>query len=118
MRGFFVLVLISFLFVPVFLNSKVAIADDRGGAVIAPFQQEDLKKYRDTAQNSEDAWKHKILFIMGVILLVLIFATAGFGMTMALRGKDFFVQHMLCAGATVFLAVAHAVTSIVWFYPF
>jgi hypothetical protein len=66
----------------------------------------------------KDNSKHKILFIMGVILLVLIFLTAGFGMAMALHGKDVFIPHMIFAGATVFLAVAHAVTSIVWFFPY
>lgn len=66
----------------------------------------------------KDSGKHKILFIMGVILLLLIFLTAGFGMAMALHGKDVFVPHMIFAGATVFLALAHAVTSVVWFFPY
>ena len=66
----------------------------------------------------KDSGKHQILFIMGVILLLLIFLTAGFGMAMALHGKDVFVPHMIFAGGTVFLADAHAVTSIVWFFPY
>ena len=62
--------------------------------------------------------RHTILFFMGITLLVLILTTASLGLAMALRGKQVFVAHMVCAGLTVFLAVAHAVTSIVWFYPF
>ncbi len=66
----------------------------------------------------ETRQKHQILFFMGITLLVLIFATAGFGIAMAVFGKQVFVPHMICAGGTVFLAMAHAVTAIVWFFPF
>lgn len=65
-----------------------------------------------------DKEKHQILFLMGATLLVLIGLTAYFGLSMAIGGKDVFVPHMICAGLTVTLAVAHAVTSIVWFFPF
>lgn len=65
-----------------------------------------------------DKEKHQVLFVMGVTLLVLIGLTAYFGLSMGIGGKDVFVQHMVCAGLTVTLAVAHAVTSIVWFFPF
>ncbi len=66
----------------------------------------------------EDKQKHQILFIMGILLLVLILATATLGIRMALFGKQLYISHMVCAGATVFLSLAHAVTAIVWFYPF
>ena len=65
-----------------------------------------------------DKDKHKVLFVMGAALLVMIGLTAYFGLSMAFGGKDVFVGHMICAGLTVTLAVAHAVTSIVWFFPF
>jgi hypothetical protein len=65
-----------------------------------------------------DHRRHQILFIMGACLLIGILATAGFGIAMAIFGKEVFVAHMVSAGITVFLAVAHAVTSIVWFFPF
>ena len=66
----------------------------------------------------ETKQKHQILFFMGITLLVLILSTAGFGIAMAVFGKQVFVPHMICAGGTVFLAMAHAVTAIVWFFPF
>ena len=92
---------------------------EQSGAVIAPFHQEELKKLRGEHVDGEsEKWKHEILFVMGVALLVLIFLTAGLGLAMVIKGKEVFVHHMLSAGATVFLAVAHAVTSIVWFSPF
>ncbi len=66
----------------------------------------------------ETKQKHQILFFMGISLLLLILATAGFGIAMAVFGKQVFVPHMICAGASVFLSMAHAVTAIVWFFPF
>jgi len=62
--------------------------------------------------------KHKILFIMGVALLIGILTTAGLGLAMVLGDKPVFMWHMAVAGITVTLAIAHAVTSIVWFFPF
>ncbi len=62
--------------------------------------------------------KHKILFIMGVCLLLGIFTTAGLGLAMVLGDKPLFMWHMAIAGITVTLAIAHAVTSIIWFFPF
>lgn len=66
----------------------------------------------------ETKQKHQILFFMGVTLLLSIFATAGFGIAMAMYGKQVFVPHMIFAGITVFLSLAHAVTAVVWFFPF
>jgi len=62
--------------------------------------------------------QHKILFYMGVVLLIFVLLTAGFGISMAMLGKEVFVPHMICAGVTVFLSVAHAVVAVVWFFPF
>lgn len=62
--------------------------------------------------------KHQILFFMGILLLIAIFATAILGISMAVYGKQVFVLHMVCAGFSVFLATAHAITAVVWFYPF
>jgi len=62
--------------------------------------------------------KHKILFIMGVCLLLGILTTAGLGLAMVLGEKPLFMWHMAVAGVTVTLAIAHAVTSIIWFFPF
>lgn len=66
----------------------------------------------------ETKQKHQILFFMGISLLIFILATAGFGIAMGVFGKQVFVPHMVCAGISVFLSIAHAVTAIVWFFPF
>ena len=65
-----------------------------------------------------DKRKHQVLFIMGIFLLIFIFTTAILGLRMVLFGKEVFVAHMIFAGGSVFLATAHAVTAIVWFFPF
>ena len=70
------------------------------------------------ASYDEQKNQHKILFYMGVVLLIFVFLTAGFGVAMGMLGKEVFVQHMICAGVTVFLAIAHSVVAIVWFFPF
>ncbi|MDX8398199.1 MAG: hypothetical protein R8K49_07775 [Mariprofundaceae bacterium] len=61
--------------------------------------------------------KHQILFLMGSCLLILILVAASFGIAMGVFGKDVFVWHMLSAGLATTLAIAHAVTAFVWFYP-
>ncbi len=62
--------------------------------------------------------KHQILFLMGAGLLTGLLTTAGLGLAMVLGGKQVFVWHMLSAGITLTLAIAHAVTAIIWFFPF
>jgi len=65
-----------------------------------------------------DKRRHEVLFLMGISLLILILTTGGLGLAMGVFGKDLFVPHMLFAGLSVTLAIAHAITAIVWFYPF
>jgi hypothetical protein len=65
-----------------------------------------------------DKKKHLILFSMGVALIVGVLLTASLGIAMVILNKPVFVAHMVSAGFTVFLALAHAVAAIVWFSPF
>ena len=62
--------------------------------------------------------KRLIMFYMGVPLLIFILLTAALGIAMGMYGKPVYVPHMICAGLSVTLAIAHAVVGIVWFYPF
>ncbi|MDX1251423.1 MAG: hypothetical protein IDH49_04065 [Gammaproteobacteria bacterium] len=79
-----------------------------------------VKKERAISEHVLIAEKERrqILFIMGAVLLVSILLTAGLGISMVVYGKQVFVPHMIFAGISVFLAVAHAVTAMVWFFPF
>lgn len=65
-----------------------------------------------------DTRKHIILFAMGIALLVFLLLTAILGIAMGVYGKQVFVPHMLLAGFSVTLAIAHSVVAIVWFNPF
>lgn len=62
--------------------------------------------------------KQKILFFMGIFLLIGLLTTAGLGIAMGVYGKPVFVAHMLFAGLSVTLAVIHAIVAMVWFFPF
>jgi hypothetical protein len=66
----------------------------------------------------EDKTKRLIMFLMGVPLLLLLIATVSLGVAMGVYGKQVFIAHMVCAGLSMTLALAHAVVGIVWFYPF
>ncbi|MBI3901486.1 MAG: hypothetical protein HY306_00850 [Nitrosomonadales bacterium] len=65
-----------------------------------------------------DKEKRKIMFLLGVPLLLLILVTGALGIAMALYGKQVFVMHTVFAGLTVTLALAHTVVALVWFNPF
>ena len=87
-----------------------------GAAVMEAFNQQTLVEAEAFELTEEE--KHKVLFYMGAVLLVLLCATAYLGISMGVWGKDVFVAHMVCAGLTVTLGIAHAVAAVVWFFPF
>ncbi|RMH50341.1 MAG: hypothetical protein D6682_06925 [Zetaproteobacteria bacterium] len=76
-------------------------------------QEEESPQRRITLQS-----KREVLFWMGAGLLVGLLATAALGLGMALFGREWFVAHMISAGLTVTLGIAHAVTAVVWFWPY
>ena len=65
-----------------------------------------------------DKTKRVVMFLLGVPLLILLLVTAFLGIAMGVYGKQVFVPHMVSAGLTLTLAVAHAIVGLVWFYPF
>lgn len=80
-----------------------------------PAEQPEEASLEDSAQEHT---KRVVMFAMGIPLLILLFATGGLGIAMGIYGKQVFVAHMICAGLTMTLALAHAVVGLVWFYPF
>jgi hypothetical protein len=64
-----------------------------------------------------DKRKQQIMFLMGITLLVFIGATVALGVAMAVFAKPVFVAHMIFAGFSLTLAIAHAIVAIVWFFP-
>lgn len=70
------------------------------------------------AKSISDKDKQKVMFLLGVLLLTLVLITGGLGIAMGVYGKPYFVAHMVCAGLSITLAIAHAIVGLVWFYPF
>lgn len=66
----------------------------------------------------EDQKKRLIMFLLGAPLLILLLITGGLGVAMGVYGKQVFVAHMIFAGLSMTLAIAHAIVGIVWFFPF
>lgn len=95
-------------------------AADQGGhsdtQVMQAFAQQ--QEEEGEAVKITDQEKRLILFIMGFALLVLLLTTAMLGVAMAVYGKQVFVAHMIFAGFSVTLAIAHSIVAIVWFFPF
>ena len=89
---------------------------DSTSEVLSAFNK-DQDKASDIVSIS-DKRKHLIMFSMGAPLLILILLTAALGIAMGMYGKPVYVPHMICAGLSVTLAIAHAIVGIVWFYPF
>lgn len=87
-----------------------------GSQVMQGFvEQEDAQRKASEISTKE---RHQILFIMGAALLILILTTGGLGIAMAVSGKPLFVPHMIFAGLSITLALAHSVAAVVWFFPF
>lgn len=84
--------------------------------VLRGFTEVEIEKSDIVAISDEQ--KHQIMFAMGFVLLITIITTALLGISMVAFGKQVFLAHMIFAGISVFLAIVHAVTAIVWFFPF
>ena len=87
---------------------------DSSAQVLQAFEQQ-APAPRDDAT---DRMRRKVMFAIGVPLLILILITGSLGIAVGVFGKQLYLLHMLCAGLTVTLAVVHAIIGIVWFFPF
>ena len=118
--GFIILVFLLFgavLLQPVFADQKELEDQAQSNTqVIDKFVSQEPEK--SSIVTIEEKEKHAIMFYMGVPLLLLLIITGVLGVAMGVYGKQVFVAHMVCAGLSVTLAVAHAVVGVVWFYPF
>lgn len=112
----FVLALVLLIFA-----APVARADDSPQKGDSVQMMEAFSRAATQAEDSnvlKDHQKHVIMFLMGVPLLILILITGALGIAMVVYGKQVFTLHMIFAGLTVTLALAHLVTGLVWFFPF
>ena len=66
----------------------------------------------------DDQRKRQVMFAMGVPLLLFIIITVALGIAMGVFGKDVYIPHMIFAGLSLTLALAHSIVGLVWFWPF
>ena len=112
---------LALLVLPMIWGASAAQAADNPAKGESIQMMEAFDKQTPRAEDSnvlQDHKKHVIMFVLGVPLLILILITAGLGIAMVVYGKQVYMFHMIFAGLSVTLAVAHLVTGLVWFYPF
>jgi len=88
---------------------------DTPAQVIEAFNKSDNDK--PINRGISDHRKQQIMFGMGIALLIFIFTTVTLGIAMVVFAKPVFVAHMIFAGFSLTLAIAHAIVAIVWFFP-
>ncbi len=91
--------------------------ETNGTEVLEAFDTAQVKRVKEAGAVS-DHEKQVIMFALGVPLVVLLLITGGLGIATGLYGKQLFIPHMVFAGLTVTLALAHVIVGLVWFYPF
>lgn len=110
------LALFAFLAVP-----AARAADDgnaaNGVSVLEAFSRQQEQR-ANQASELTDHGKRVIMFALAVPLFLLLLITAGLGIATGVYGKRLFIPHMVCAGLTMTLAIAHVIAGVVWFYPF
>jgi hypothetical protein len=99
-------------------SSQAAAADSSNGAALLEAFDRQQNQRVNGASALTDQKKHFIMFSLSVPLFVLLLITGGFGIATGVYGKKLYIPHMIFAGLTVTLALAHAIAGIVWFFPF
>lgn len=89
-------------------------ASDNSAQILQAFS----RQHRESVRAIPVKEKQQIMFLMGVVLFTLVLITGGLGIAMGLYGKQVYVAHMVFAGLSITMAIAHAIVGLVWFYPF
>jgi hypothetical protein len=125
------LVLLALLFVPLAHaatpgtppSAPSAASQSSGGdssngiALLEDFDRQQNQRVNGASQLT-DHFKRVIMFSMSLPLFLLLLITGGLGIATGVYGKKLYIPHMVFAGLTVTLALAHAIAGIVWFFPF
>jgi hypothetical protein len=91
--------------------------ETNGTRVLEAFDRQQVQRVNSAGAIS-DHEKQVIIFAMGAPLAVLLLITGGLGIATGVYGKQLFVPHMIFAGLTITLALAHVIVGLVWFFPF
>lgn len=111
------MILIVVSFVPTAQAVEEKQQASNGTQVLEAFDRQQVQRVNQAGEIS-DHEKHLIMFLMGVPLLILLLITGGLGIATGVYGKHLFIAHMIFAGLTITLALAHVIVGLVWFYPF
>lgn len=104
-----------------FMTAMPAHAEDKTQAgESAQILQAFNKQHRDSEHEKSisDKTKQRVMFLLGVLLLTMVLITGGLGIAMGVYGKPVFISHMVFAGLSITVGIAHAIVGLVWFYPF
>jgi hypothetical protein len=94
---------------------SAAAADNQ--QVLQTFLAKDMQS-QPVATATSDQNRRWVMFVLGAPLLILLLITGGLGIAMGIYGKQVYLAHMICAGLSISLALAHAVVGLIWFRPF
>jgi hypothetical protein len=117
-RVILLLLAISLLTLAMPLKAEQVSSQENSQVIQAFTSSQEQNQEQNGAKSTEDQTKHLVMFVMGVPLLILLLITGGLGIAMGVYGKQVFVAHMICAGLSMTLAIAHAIVGLVWFNPF
>lgn len=98
-------------------SQSAANDSSNGVALLEDFDREQNKRVNGASVLTKH-FKRVVMFSMSVPLFLLLLITGGLGIATGVYGKKLYIQHMVFAGLTVTLALAHAIAGIVWFFPF
>lgn len=111
-----VLAALPLILVAIPVYAVEALSKNDSAQIMRDFNKQKVEAKREKSITDKD--KQRVMFLLGVTLLVLILSTGGLGIAMGVYGKPVFVAHMIFAGLSTTLAIVHAIVGIVWFYPF
>jgi hypothetical protein len=115
-RGILLMVLLSTSYTAI-AQTEQKPQESNGTRVLEAFDRQQVQRVNNAGAIS-DHEKQVIIFAMGAPLAVLLLITGGLGIATGIYGKQLFVAHMIFAGLTITLALAHAIVGLVWFFPF
>ena len=90
---------------------------NNGAAVLEAFDKQQVQRVNQASELNDHS-KRLIMFALAIPLFILLLITGGLGIATGVFGKKLFIPHMVFAGLTISLALAHAIVGLVWFYPF
>src|SRR5271169_574798 len=107
-RRMLVLLMLFVVFGSPFAQAAEDSKASNGTQVLEAFDRQQVQRVNQ-ASTLSDHKKHLIMFLLGVPLFILLLITGGLGIATGIFGKHLFIAHMIFAGLTITLALAHVI---------